>query len=264
MSESKPVIGINCEYRAAKRVSATADSRKDTPALMWSHAGYSDSVTAAGGLPLLMPLLADDDDLEQYLGLLDGLVLTGSSLDLDPVRIGMERDPSTRPMAARREDFDRRLCRKAVEMRLPVLAIGSGMQLLNVICGGTIFQNVVKEVPRAMHHRDPVEGTLRHIIEIVPGTRMDAIYGPGEIRVNSMHHMSVDQVAPQFQVSATAPDGVVEAYESVEDDWYCLGVQWHPENETASRLDMQVFENFMTACSQAEPTILQMPARRAA
>ena len=109
-----------------------------------------------------------------------------------------------------------------------------------------------------------MESNLRHIIDIVPGTRVDAIYGPGEIRVNSMHHMAVDQVARQFRVSATAPDGVIEAYESIDEDWYCLGIQWHPESETASALDMQVFENFLTACSQPEPAILKMPARKAA
>jgi putative glutamine amidotransferase len=74
--------------------------------------------------------------------------------------------------------------------------------------------------------------------------------------------MAVDQLAPQFKVSATAPDGVIEAYESISDEWYCLGVQFHPENETASALDMQVFENFLEACR--EPAADVVPMRRAA
>ena len=250
---AKPVIGINGDFRAA---------RKDVAPLSWWNTGYYDSVTAAGGLPVLMPPFAEDADLKQFLKMLDGLVLAGCSLDLDPVRLGMDKHPSTRPMPARREDFDRRLCKMAVEMRIPILAIGSGMQTLNVICGGTLFQHVVEEVPKALHHRDPVESTLRHIIEIVPGTRVDTIYGPGEIRVNSQHHMAVDQLAPLFKVSATAPDGVIEAYESISDEWYCLGVQFHPENETASALDMQVFENFLEACR--EPAADVLPMRRAA
>ena len=103
----------------------------------------------------------------------------------------------------------------------------------------------------------------RHIIDIVPGTRIDAIYGPGEIRINSSHHQSVDQLAAPFQVSALAPDGVIEAYESIEENWYCVGVQWHPESETASALDMQIFQNFMEACNEIEqPTLL--PLRRSA
>jgi putative glutamine amidotransferase len=168
-------------------------------------------------------------------------------------------------MPARREDFDRRLCKLALEMRIPTLAIGIGMQTLNVICGGTLYQHIPEDIPRSLHHRDTVENCLRHIIDIVPGTRMDKIYGPGEIRVNSQHHMAVDQVANAFRVSATSPDGVIEAYESIEDDWFCLGVQWHPENETASALDMQVFETFLEACQADEhATILPMPVRQAA
>ena len=252
----KPLIGINGEFRAA---------RKDTIPLTWVNTGYYDSVTATGGLPSLIPPLGDDADLRQYLEMLDGLVLTGCNFDLDPVRLGMERHPHTRPMPTRREDFDRRLCKLAVELRIPTLAIGIGMQTMNVVCGGTLFQHIPEEIPRSLHHRDPVENCLRHIIEIVPGTRMDKIYGPGEIRVNSQHHMSVDQVASQFRVCATAPDGVIEAYESTTDDWFCLGVQWHPENETASALDMQVFEAFLEACqAEEQPAILPMPVRQAA
>ena len=126
----------------------------------------------------------------------------------------MERHPATRSMPLRREDFDRRLCKLAYEMRIPILAIGIGMQELNVVCGGTLHQHIPEEFQKPLHHRDPVESTLRHIIEIVPGTRMDSIYGPGEIRVNSQHHMCVDQVAEPFRVCATSPDGVIEAYET--------------------------------------------------
>ena len=121
---------------------------------------------------------------------------------------------------------------------LPILAIGAGMQTVNVVCGGTLFQHIPEDFPKAIQHRDHVERTLRHIINIVPGTRMDVMYGPGEIRVNSDHHMCVDQLAPLFKVSATAPDGVIEAYESVDDDWFCVGVQWHPESDTAAALDI--------------------------
>ena len=252
---TKPVIGINGDFRA---------TRKDAVALSWYNTGYYQSVTAADGLPMLIPPLEDDDDLKAFLGHLDGVVIGGCNLDLDPIRLGMEKHPAPRVMPARREDFDRRLCKMAVEMRLPILAIGLGMQTLNVVCGGNLLQHIPEEVLKPLHHRDPVESTLRHIIDIVPGTRIDAIYGPGEIRVNSHHHMGVDQVATPFRVSATAPDGVIEAYESIDEDWFCLGVQWHPENESASALDMQVFETFLAATKPAEPVILPMANRVAA
>ncbi len=252
---SKPVIGVNGDFRP---------SRKEVHALSWFNTGYYDSVTRAGGLPLLIPPYNDDDDLKQVLQGLDGLVMSGCSLDLDPVRMGLEKHPSVRPMPLRREDFDRRLCKLAVDMRLPILAIGLGMQTLNVICGGTLTQHLTDRQPKPLPHFDTVESNLRHVIEVVPGTRMDHIYGPGEIRVNSQHHMAVEQVAPGFRASATCPDGVIEAFESIDDDWFCLGVQFHPESETASALDMQVFECFLEACRPAEPAIIPMTRRVAA
>ncbi len=252
---NKPVIGMNGEYRAAK---------KETTPLSFFHTGYYDSVSAAGGLPVMVPPYADDEDLKQFLSMLDGLIISGCSFDLDPVRLGMEKHPATRPMPSRREDFDRRLCKLAVEMKIPVLAVGSGMQTLNVICGGTLHQHVTEDVPEAMYHRDNVESTLRHIIDIVPGTRVDRIYGPGEIRVNSQHHMAVNHVASNFKVSALAPDGVIEAFESIDEDWFCLGVQWHPENHSASALDMQVFEHLLEACVEPEPVVLPFEIHKAA
>lgn len=253
---SKPIIAINSDFRPEKG---------EQFAFSWLHAGYYDSVTATGGLPIILSPLVEDDDLRSVLEKVDGLVMTGCKLDLDPVRLGFEKHPITRPMPLRREDFDRRLAKLAFEMKIPTLAIGAGMQELNVICGGTLFQHVAEDVLKSLCHRDPVENCLRHVIEIVPGTRMDSIYGPGEIRVNSDHHMAIDQLAPVFRASATAMDGVIEAYESVVENWWCLGVQFHPESESASALDMQVFEAFIEGVreqQQEEVEILRFDNRR--
>lgn len=251
---AKPTIAINGDFRP---------KRKDAIPLSWFNTGYYDSITAAGGLPMPMPPFAEDDDLNQFLDMVDGIVLAGCTQDLNPQRLGMEPHPTTRAMPARREDFDRRLCKLAVERKIPMLAIGVGMQALNVVCGGTIFQHVLEAFPKPLHHFDPVEKNLRHIIDIVPGTRIDTIYGPGEIRINSCHHQAVDQLATPFRVAATAPDGAIEAYESILDDWYCVGVQWHPESETSSALDMQTFQHFMEACKTVEQPML-LPLRKSA
>lgn len=251
----KPIIGMNCDFRP---------ERKDSHALSWINSGYYESVTKCGGVPMIIPPLMEDDDLRQLLQSVDGLIMVGCKLDHDPIRMGHEKHPATRLMPTRREDFDRRLASIAFEMKIPVLAIGSGMQTMNLVCGGTLFQNINEDIQKSLPHRDPVESNLRHVLDIVPGTRMDEIYGPGEIRVNSDHHMSVDQVAATFKVSATTPDGVVEAYESIDNNWFCVGVQWHPESETASALDMQVFETFLDSCKEETPAILPMSKRRAA
>lgn len=241
MTSQKPIVGITGDFRP---------ERYNGAALSWFNTGYYDSVIGAGGIPMLLPPYDSDEDLKQAMSQLGGIVLAGCNLDLDPVRMGLHTSPAVKTMPKRREDFDRRIARLAIELKMPILAIGSGMQLVNVLCGGTLFQDIPEDCPRALHHRDEVEKNLRHVLEIVPGTHMDDVFGPGEVRVNSHHHMAVDELARQFRVCATCPDGIIEAYESILDDWYCLGVQWHPESNTASALDIQVFESFISAAGR--------------
>ena len=258
MSAAKPTIGITGDFRP---------ERHNGEALSWFNTGYYDSVIGAGGLPILLPPYDNDDDIRMALEQLGGLVLAGSNLDLNPARMELQTNPAVRCMPERREDFDRRIAKMAIEMKLPIMAIGSGMQLVNVLCGGSMHVHIPEDVPRALHHRDPVEKNLRHVLEIVPETLMDRIYGPGEVRVNSNHHMAVNDLAAPFRVCATCPDGIIEAYESTSSNWYCMGVQWHPESATASALDIQIFESLVDAAGQQQSIdVIPMSAvmRRAA
>ena len=97
---------------------------------------------------------------------------------------------------------------------MPVMGIGCGMQLLNVSQGGNLFLHIPEDLPKALPHLDAMDPNHRHALEIEMGTLMERVYGEGEIRVNSMHHMAIDDVAPGFAVTARCPDGVVEAIES--------------------------------------------------
>jgi putative glutamine amidotransferase len=147
------------------------------------------------------------------------------------------------------------LCKLALQRKLPMLAVAVGMYELNVLCGGSLFLHLPEDQPKALPHRDASGGPHRHIVLLEPGTRLDAIYGGGEIRVNSFHHQAIKQLAPRFKVSARAPDGIIEAIEADDPQWFCVGVQWHPHSETASALDMQLFEGFLQACGQKEVTL---------
>jgi len=235
MALSKPLIGLNLDYRS---------SRKDSPAFAYLCAGYFDAVSKAGAIPLLIPPLTSDEDLCQVLDLLDGLVLCGGA-DLDCRHDGFMLHPSMRLLDARREDFDRRLMRMAADRRLPVFGIGCGMQLINVTLGGNLFLHIPEDLPRALPHLDALDLAHRHSLEVVPGSLMERVYGEGEIRVNSMHHMAIDEVAPGFVVTARCPDGVIEAIESTRDDWFAMGTQFHPESDSASALDLRIFEEFI-------------------
>jgi putative glutamine amidotransferase len=231
----KPLIGINADYRS---------SRKDQPAFSYLCAGYFDAIIKAGGIPVVVPPLTDLQDLERVLDALDGFVLVGGG-DLDPRRDGFMLHCSVRPMEARREDFDRMLVAAIARRRMPLFGIGAGMQLLNVSRGGNLFLHIPEDVPRAIPHYDAMDVAHRHALLVEPGSIMGRVYGEGEIRVNSMHHMAVDEVAPGFIVTARCPDGIVEAIESTMDDWLAMGTQFHPEASSASALDLRVFEEFL-------------------
>lgn len=235
--QTGPFIGINTDFIAASK-NTTAQARLD--------AGYFDAIVAAGGNPVLFPPIAKEADLDSLLDRLDGFLLTGG-LDMDPRRSAQPTHASIQPVSERREESDRMLIRRLTQRRMPLLAIGLGMQQLNAACGGTLFLHLPEDMPRSMPHRDASGGPHRHAVLLKPNTRLEEIYGGGEIRVNSGHHQAVRQAGKELRVGATAPDGVIEAIETVDPNWFCVGVQWHPESETASALDGQLFECFVLA-----------------
>jgi len=251
---SKPTIGINADYCGA------TDGR---PAFSYASEGYFDRVLKAGGLPLLIPPYANEEDTESILDQLDGILMVGGR-DLDPRNDGFMLHPSVRPMESRREKFDRILARAICERHMPLFAVGVGMQLLNVTMGGNLFLHIPEDLPRAIPHKDPQDPAHRHglVVDMTLPSVMERVYGDGEVRVNSMHHMAVDQVAPGFVVTARSPDGVVEAIESQIEGWFAIGTQFHPEAPSASALDIRIFEEFIDAVMAQKKTSAKIRAPR--
>lgn len=235
MPTSKPLVGINTDFRSATR---------ERPAYSVISAGYFNCIQAAGGIPVIVPPLETDDDIDRVLDGLDAFVMIGGA-DLDPRRDGFMLHPTVRPMDPRREDYDRRLARRVTARRMPIFGIGSGMQLLNVTMGGNLFLHIPEDMPTALPHKDPHDPAHRHGLDVELGSLMERVYGDGEIRVNSMHHMAVDELAPDFAATARCPDGVVEAIECRDPDWLAIGTQFHPEARSASALDQRIFEEFI-------------------
>jgi len=170
---------------------------------------------------------------------LDGasaLLLSGGA-DLDPAIYGEAPHPTYQPAEVPRDAFELEVIRIALERELPILAICRGMQVLNVVCGGTLWQDLPSQRPSGVPHRVPSPRDDRtHVVELAPGSHVRALLAPAStgaapavIDVNSRHHQAVQRTAPGFLVTATAPDGVVEAIERPASR-FCVGVQWHPEN----------------------------------
>lgn len=188
---------------------------------------YVEAVLRAGGLPVALPHAAEL--AESYLALADGVLVTGGAFDVDPRLFGAaHRHPSV-VTKDRRTAFEIAVTEAAIDRDKPLLAICGGAQLLNVALGGTLIQHIDDEIAGALAHEQPnPRDEPGHSVRIAPGTRLERIYGEGEVAVNSAHHQAVRDLGRGLVVDAVAPDGVVEGIEH-PGLGFCIGVQWHPE-----------------------------------
>lgn len=188
-------------------------------------ADYGRGVHAAGGLPVYIPI---DCDPAEYVERIDGLVLTGGA-DVGPERYGHEPETDLFPPEAVRDDLELAFMDLAVERRLPVLGICRGLQIVNVHGGGSLHQDVP---PHSRFDIDPT--TLVHTVSFEPESVLAGLYGPTQ-DVNSLHHQTVDEVAPEYRVTGRSEDGAVEGLEHPE--LPIVSVQWHPEMMTSRDSD---------------------------
>lgn len=188
-----------------------------------------------------------------------GLLLPGGG-DVEPARYGEEPHPSLVDIEPLRDEFEIALVREARSRNLPIFAICRGLQVLNVAFGGTLVQDIPSQVPGALEHRlavPPHEAfALAHEVWIDKDTKLarlmnERLGGADTCDVNSRHHQAVKQVAPNFNVSATAPDGVVEAIEDPSAP-FCLAVQWHPENFWRTGEFRPLFETFVETAQMSQ------------
>lgn len=189
---------------------------------------YAARVTEAGGIPLLLSPVATAN-VSALIARVDGLLLSGGQ-DLTHAMRGLPASPEeANDVDPERDAFERELLLAARAARKPVLGICRGLQLTNVVLGGTL----VEDIPQSATHpaQDTPEAFLndRHAVEFLPESRLGALYGVEQRMVNSIHHQSVEQIGHDLAVAAVAPDGIIEAAESTDPSWAFTGVQWHPE-----------------------------------
>ncbi len=205
---------------------------------------YVAALTGAGLVPLIVPPLADAD-VDALLGAVSGLVLSGGE-DVAPDAYGAA-DQGSQPPHRLRDATEIALARRARELRMPTLAICRGLQVANVALGGTLVQDIPSQVPDAMSHDESDRRRERvHDIAVETQSVMSRALGSTRLSVNTSHHQSLDHVAAGLSVVARAPDGIIEAAEWTGDDWWMLGVQWHPEElvGTPEPWDRNLFASF--------------------
>ena len=211
--------------------------------------GYVRALEAAGALPVVLPLTADPEELEACIEQMDGILITGGG-DIDPECYGEHTLPACGGIDTERDAMEIAIAKLlAIHPEVPTLGVCRGCQVLNVALGGTMYQDIPSQVPTAIAHRQKQpERYPAHPVDVAAETKLAAIVGAGELRVNSLHHQAIKDVAPSLICTAKAPDGIVEAIEMPAHPFF-VGVQWHPErmwkNDAPS---LALFRAFVDAC----------------
>ncbi|WP_375781955.1 gamma-glutamyl-gamma-aminobutyrate hydrolase family protein [Streptomyces zingiberis] len=220
MPHPRPLVGVSTYLEDVARWGVWEQSAALLPS------GYHRHVQRAGGLAALLPP-DDPGAADEAVARLDALVVAGGP-DVEPVRYGAERHPMTGPPARERDVWEGALLLAALERGIPVLGICRGMQLLNVVLGGTLVQHLPEAVGPGCAHGGPPGVYGSHVVKPVPGTALGEAL-PEAVDVPSYHHQAVDRLGRSLVACAHAEDGTVEAVERPGAPALVLGVQWHPE-----------------------------------
>lgn len=240
----KPIIGVPADRRIID----------PHPFQMVGEKYLAAIINGSDALPLMMPVMADDVDIDELLQQFDGVFLTGSYSNVEPHHYDGEPSEEGTLHDPHRDAVTLPLVRRALECGVPVLAVCRGFQELNVALGGTLHQKV-HEVAGYHNHlenkSDPLEKQYgpAHAVTLVEGGLLRELAGADSAMVNSLHAQGVARLADGVSVEAVADDGLIEAFRVDDAEGFALAVQWHPEWQvTKNELSMQIFKAFGDAC----------------
>ena len=236
----KPLIGITTN---------TTTNSYGQPIVMVQQS-YIRAVMQAGGVPVLIPSSIAEDGWDAVYSRLDGILFSGGgdiSLDYSP------GDPHPRidDVDLERDSVELKMIQTAASDGKPFLGICRGCQVMNVALGGTLYTHIPDQLPGALDHSYPgnMRTVLVHEVKIEEGTHVAEIYGNPIIKVNSLHHQGLKDIAPSLRVAGHSPDGLVEAVE-LPDHPFGLGVQWHPEWLTDQESTRNLFRKFIEVAGE--------------
>ncbi len=234
----KPLIGIT-----------STQEKGDNPPNYQIGKHYVKGVAKAGGIPVILPLLQEENEIKEMAKNLDGLLISGG-VDMDPMIFAEEPHPKLGRVDPERDYFEKTILESFMEQGKAVFGICRGCQIINLVLGGTIYQDITAQIDKDLikHSQNAPRWHATHSIEIEKGTLLEKIFSGNSAKVNSYHHQAVKEPAPGFIVSARAKDGVIEAIES-KDNQFLVGVQWHPEHLWEK--DEKTFKLFQMFVNQA-------------
>ncbi|MSP38961.1 MAG: gamma-glutamyl-gamma-aminobutyrate hydrolase family protein [Deltaproteobacteria bacterium] len=239
-----PIIGISADFAEGDR------KTKLEPTLFLAQRYYR-AVEQAGALPIILPQLSSATMIRQALDRLDGLIVSGGGFDIHPSYYGEKPLKQLGMIKTERTEFELTIAAAALKQDLPLLGICGGEQALNVVLGGSLYQDIGAQVANAMNHEQSEKKSYGgHSVTIASGTRLSAIVQHRRIEVNTTHHQAVKRLGKGLIANAVADDGIVEAIESTRHR-FAIGVQWHPEVLAPRRIDQRrIFAAFVTAAKR--------------
>ena len=222
INKTTPIIGISG--------SIIVEEGGDFPGFERAYVNddYIQSVADLGAIPMILPLVYDDEIIKLQVESIDALILSGGH-DVNPLLWQEQPHTKLQAILPKRDTFDMKLLEYALELKKPILGICRGEQVINVYAGGNLYQDLsLSKNSYIKHNQVHLPYAPTHNIEIIQNTKLYDILKEDSIVVNSFHHMAVKEVAPGYIVSAISKDGIVEGIEKEGED-FVLGVQWHPE-----------------------------------
>ena len=211
----KPIIGIV----------PLIDEKKES---FWMLPAYMDGITTAGGLPIMLPLTNDKEEISQLLYTVQGVLLTGGH-DVDPSLYGEKPLPECGVISRERDSMESELLAQALERDIPILGICRGIQFLNVYLGGTLYQDLPSQRPSDIeHHQSPPYDIPVHKVAIMEDSRLFRLLNVKSLSVNSYHHQAIKKKADILKTMAVSEDGIIEAVEMGGKE-FVWALQWHPE-----------------------------------
>ena len=236
----QPLIGIPC--RAGVRGKANRP-------IYYSNKAYTQAIEDAGGVPILIPIMKDLENLAVLLSHIDGLLLSGG-IDIHPSNYQEEVHPNLRETDTQLDELELALVNWALQQNIPTLGICRGLQMINVALGGTLYQDLATEYTGSLQHAnwDLPAGKVMHHIQIALGSYMEKVLGVREVAVNSLHHQAIKVAGKGVFVSGRSEDNVVELVE-VPQQSFMIAVQCHPEELYIEHpIWSCLFKAFVDAC----------------